>query len=267
MAYTTETGTMPLLTGFRQARRRIALATVLALGWLCVPQSAHAQDGSADFFFSAPKGWVSIRGGWLFPRAESDLYDFVGDQLTIDPPDFRAGTFNTELGVALAPSFAVEGGLDLNRRSIASEYRHFIGSDGQPIAQHTKLDQTGLFVGVRYTPTQYGRRISRFAFIPGRVVPYVGGGFSASYYTFQQAGNFVDFLTLAVFNDAFQSRGWAFGPYVRGGSDLQVWGRLYVNFDARYTWERASTLSSDFTGFDGIDLSGFRATTGISLVF
>jgi hypothetical protein len=37
-------------------------------------------------------------------RAESDLYDFVGDQLTIDPPDFRAGTFNTELGVGLTPS-------------------------------------------------------------------------------------------------------------------------------------------------------------------
>jgi len=258
---------MPIHSGGSPAWRRMAIATMLVLGCLAVPHTARAQDGSADFFFGAPKGWISIRGGWLFPRAESDLYDFVSDQLTIDRPDFRAGTFNTELGVALAPALAVEGGLDLNRRSIASEYRHFIGSDGLPIAQHTKLDQTGVFVGVRFTPTHYGHRVSRFAFIPGRVVPYVGGGFSASYYTFEQAGQFVDFLTLAVFTDGFRSKGWAFGPYVRGGTDLQVWRRLYLNFDARYTWERAATLSSDFTGFDGIDLSGFRGTTGISVVF
>jgi hypothetical protein len=266
MSYTTGTSTMPPHSAGGSRQRRVFVFLMVAVGWLLAPERAHAQEGSADFFFGAPRGWVSIRGGWLFPRAESDLYDFVSDQLTIDPPDFRAGTFNTELGVALAPAIAVEGGLDLNRRSIASEYRHFIGSDGLPIAQHTKLDQTGVFIGVRYTPTQYGQRVSRYAFIPSRVVPYLGGGFSASYYRFEQAGNFVDFITLAVFPDAFQSKGWAFGPYVRGGSDLQVWRRLYVNFDAKYSWERASTLSSDFTGFDGIDLSGFRATTGFSVV-
>src|SRR5262245_39112009 len=109
---------MPIHSGGSPAWRRMAIATMLVLGGPAVPCAARAQDGSADFFFGAPKGWISIRGGWLFPRAESDLYDFVSDQLTIDRPDFRAGTFNTELGVALAPALAVEGGLDLNRRSI-----------------------------------------------------------------------------------------------------------------------------------------------------
>ena len=258
---------MPNLFHGWPARRRIALASVLALAWLLVPAPARAQDGSADFFFGAPKGWVSIRGGWLIPRAESDLYDFVGDQLTIESSDFQSGTFNTELGVALRPGVSIEGGVDLSRRSFGSEYRHFISSDGTSITQRTKLDQTGLFAGVRYTPNAYGRRISRLAFIPDRVVPYLGGGFSASYYAFQQAGQFVDFITLAVFSDSFRTDGWAFGPYVRAGSDLQVWQRLYLNFDARYTWQHAPTLSGDFTGFDGIDLSGFRGTMGFSVVF
>ena len=266
MAYTTGTGTMAFLFAGPRPRHSAAIALAVALSWL-VPQQVDAQEGSADFFFGAPRGWISVRCGWLIPRAESDLYDFVSDQLTIEPSDFQSGTFNTELGVALRPSVSIEGGLDVSRRSFASEYRHFISSDGTPIAQRTKLDQTGLFVGVRFTPTAYGRRISRFAFIHDRVVPYLGGGLSASDYAFQQAGQFVDFITLAVFSDSFRTDGWAFGPYVRAGSDLQVWRRLYVNLDARYTWQHAPTLSSDFTGFDGIDLSGFRGTTGISVVF
>jgi hypothetical protein len=43
MAYTTETGTMPILTDGWPAWRRIAIATVLAFDGFYA-QSAHAQD-------------------------------------------------------------------------------------------------------------------------------------------------------------------------------------------------------------------------------
>jgi len=39
-----------------------------------------------------------------------------------------------------------------------------------------------------------------------------------------------------------------------------------VNVGARYAWGHAK-LSSDFVDFDGIDLSGFRTSTGITIVF
>jgi hypothetical protein len=39
-----------------------------------------------------------------------------------------------------------------------------------------------------------------------------------------------------------------------------------VKVDARYGWAHAD-LDSDFVGFHGIDLAGFRESTGISVVF
>ncbi|MGC4082729.1 MAG: hypothetical protein QM736_11610 [Vicinamibacterales bacterium] len=54
--------------------------------------------------------------------------------------------------------------------------------------------------------------------------------------------------------------------FVNGGIDVQVWKGLSVTFDGRYTWMH-SDLGTDFSGFDGIDLSGFRYGTGISVAF
>jgi hypothetical protein len=251
-------------SGSRRARRWTRCAIALA-SLLAAATTAQAADGP-DFFFGPPHGWFAIRGGWLYPRAEGDLFTFVGDQLTIDRSDFRSGTLDLELGVVLTPLFAVEGGMDLSRRSIGSEYRRFIASNGQPIAPTTRLDQTGVFTGVRFTPLGRGRRVSRYAFIPSRLTPYAGAGLHVINFDFSQSGQFVDFADLSVFNDYFVSKGWTTGPYVRGGVDILVWRSLLVGFDARYTWLH-SDLSRDFIGFDGIDLAGFRGTTGISLVF
>lgn len=229
-------------------------------------RSGPVQDPVADFFFGQPRGWVAVRGGLLMPRASGELFEFVGDQLTVSRSDFRAPTFNMELGLLLTQSVAVEGGFDIGRRTVSSEYRRFISSTGQPITQDSKLDQSALTVGVRFTPAGHGQRISRFAFIPRRMTPYAGAGLQAMYYKFSQTGSFVDFVDRSIFQDVFRSSGWTFGPYVRGGVDLQVWRRLFVNADIRYAWLR-SDLSRDFSGFDGIDLAGARAATGISLKF
>ncbi|MBM3771636.1 MAG: hypothetical protein FJW27_10215 [Acidimicrobiia bacterium] len=229
-------------------------------------RSGPAQDPAPDFFFGQPRGWFALRGGLLMPRASGDLFTFVSEQLTVSHSDFRAPSFNMELGFLLTESLAAEAGLDLGQRTVHSEYRRFISSTGSPITQTTKLVQNGFVIGLRYTPAGQGQRISRFAFIPRRMTPYVGAGLQAAYYSFAQNGNFVDFVDRSIFPDAFRSDGWAMGPYVRGGVDLQLWRRLYANGDIRYAWLR-SDLSRDFVGFDGIDLAGARAATGISVKF
>lgn len=229
-------------------------------------RSGPAQDPVADFFFGRPRGWLALRGGLLMPRAGGELFSFVSETLTVSRSDFRAPAFNMELGFLLTESLAVEAGMDVGQRSVNSEYRRFISSTGSPITQTTKLVQNGLVVGMRYTPSGHGQRISRFAFIPRRMTPYVGTGLQAVYYSFTQTGSFVDFVDRSIFPDVFKSGGWAMGPYLRGGVDLQVYRRLYVNGDFRYAWLR-SDLSRDFVGFDGIDLAGARAATGISVKF
>lgn len=223
-------------------------------------------DAVPDFFFAQPRGWVAVRGGLVLQRAGGDLFSFVTDQLTLAPADFRARALNLEAGVMVSPTLAIEAGYDLSLRNVASEYRRFVTASRDPITQTTRLNQSGLAVGLRYTPTGHGQRISRFAFIPRRLTPYVGGGVQMTYVTFRQSGSFVDFTDQSIFRDVFSSAGWTLGPFVRGGVDLQVWRRLYVSGDVRYTWMRAD-LGSDFSGFDGIDLSGIRGATGISVKF
>ena len=86
------------------------------------------------------------------------------------------------------------------------------------------------------------------------------------FYSFWQQGQFVDYVDHSIFVDRFNSDGWVFGPYASFGTDLQVWKRLYVTIDGRYSWMH-SDLGSDFSGFNGIDLAGFKVTTGISVGF
>lgn len=269
-------------------QRIVVIVVALTAQWLVMP-IARASDGpggraaaaqgtgqpsgagpsnsaSPDFFLGQPRGWVAIRGGILVPRAGGELFAFVGEQLTLSPADFRSGTLNLELGFLLTPQLSIEGGFDLTKRRVDSEYRNFVTTAREPITQSTALNQTGFSVGLRFTPSGHGKRITRIAFVPRRLTPYAGGGLQFTYYDFLQRGNFVDFQDLSIFPDVFRSSGWTVGPFVRGGVDLQVWRRVYVNGDLRFSWLR-SDLSRDFMGFDGIDLAGIRGATGISVKF
>ena len=51
-----------------------------------------------------------------------------------------------------------------------------------------------------------------------------------------------------------------------GGVDLQIYRGLYGTVQGRYT-KAAGKLASDFIDFDPIDLSGFRLSAGINVLF
>jgi hypothetical protein len=231
-----------------------------------VTRAVPPQNSSPDFLFGAPRGWIGVRGGQLFPRAGGDLFSFFTDQLTLDKSDFHSGAFTTEVGVVLGPRVYLVGAFDVTKHGASSEYRHFVASNAQPITQETHLDQMDVSAGVRLTPFGKGRSISRYAFIPRRVTPYVGAGATALFYDLSQSGQFVDFVDRSIFFDRFASQGWAFGPYASVGADVQLWKRLYATFDGRYLWLHAD-LEPDFSGFGGIDLAGFKASSGISIGF
>ena len=235
-----------------------------------VPQAAERQSpatgGGPDFLFGRPKAWISLSGTWLVPRAGGDLFKFVGDQLTIERSDFRTAAFTGSFGVALPRRLDVVGDIEISRHAIPSEYRGFVKADRSSIAQTTQLDQAAIGVGVRYLPIGRGQTISRYAFLPRRLTPYVGAGASFAHYTFEQRGEFVDFVDLSIFNHSFRSTGWSVGPYVDGGADLQIWRMFFFSAALRYAWAH-SPLSRDFEGFDGIDLAGFKSSTGVTIVF
>jgi hypothetical protein len=84
------------------------------------------------------------------------------------------------------------------------------------------------------------------------------------WYRFQQEGDFVDYQTLNVFTTRLESSGWAPAVQGLGGVDVTISPRLGFTADARYQWAKAD-LSSDFRGFDRIDLSGITGSLGFTI--
>jgi hypothetical protein len=238
---------------------------VVALACVLLPAWAGAQE-APDFLFSQPRVGVGGRVGWLFARAESDVFDFVTEQLTIDRSDFDAPTFGADVDVALTRRASLVFAFDLSSASHRSEYRDFVDNERLPINQTTRLRELNLSAGFKMALTPRGREIGSRAWIPAAVTPYVGAGAGALHYEFEQKGDFVDFVDFSVFPDTFRSNGWAPSAHAFGGVDVRAWKRLYVTAEARYLWSKAD-LEDDFLGFEPIDLSGAAISGGIRYMF
>jgi hypothetical protein len=242
---------------------------------LAIAGAAHAepaeQDGppaprpAPDFLFGRPHGTLGIRASWISAGAGSDWYDFVTDQLSLDKKNFNGPAIGTELGIALAPRVDLMIGFDYNQTTTASEYRNFVDNNRLPIEQTTVLRGANISGGVKFALTERGREIGRLAWVPRKVVPYVGAGGGALWFQVQQFGDFVDYQDLSVFGDLFQASGWTPSAHVFGGVDVRVLRRAYVTFEARHMWA-AGTLGRDWIDFEPIDLSGLRLSAGFNFI-
>jgi hypothetical protein len=230
------------------------------------PSTSRPPDRDADFLFGRPNTSIGLRGSWIFARAGSDLFDFVTKQLTLEKDDFNAPAFAADVAFSVSSRLQVEGGLEVTRLERASEYRDFVDNNLLPIAQTTALNTTHVMGGVRYALAPRGREVSRLVWVPNKVIPYVGAGAGAVYYQFRQYGDFVDFVDNSIFFESFRSTGWAPTAHVFGGVDVQLYRGLYATVQGRYT-KASGKLGRDFIDFDPIDLSGFRMSAGINLLF
>jgi len=243
----------------------IVLAGLICLG---VPITGEAQPSSQtqDFLFGHPRGSISVRGEWLLAHADGEIFDFTNDLLTLEKADFNAPGIGLNVSVPLGSRLDALVGFDFTRAFARSEYRDFTDSNDLPIEQQTRLSQIHLAGSVELALIPRGREIGQFTWIPSSVVPYMGGGGGFLRYQFEQEGDFVDFFDLLIFSDQLQSSGWTLSTHVFGGVDIKLTNRLYLSTEARYVWADAE-LTQDFVGFDKIDLSGLRITTGVQFSF
>lgn len=251
-------------------RLRVSVAVVAVV--LLLPPGARAQSSppeppaNAEFFLGRPHGSLAVKAGWLFASTGSDLYDFVTKELTLSRKAFDTPVIGGEMSFAVGNRFDVLAGVDVGRSSSDSEYRNFVDNRNAAIAQTTARREVGLSGSVRMALVPRGRRVSRFAWIPRTVTPYVGAGGGAVKFEFTQTGSFVDFATSRVFDDTFTADGWAPSAHVLAGADVRVYRRLYLSFESRYTWSHG-TLGRDFVGFAPLALAGLRVNSGLQLVF
>jgi hypothetical protein len=233
------------------------------------PSSSSTQQEprrTADFLFGRPNGSIGLRGGFLFAAAGSDLFDFVTRQLTIEKKDFNSPGIGVDVALAVTSRIDTQVGFEIHQMERPSEYRDFVDNELLPIEQTTSLQTMHLGGSIRFALTPRGHDVSRFAWVPRRVVPFIGGGGGAIRYDFIQTGDFVDFVDHSVFPDVFRAKGWAPSMHAFGGVDVQIYRALYGTLEGRYT-KAAGKLGRDFIDFDPIDLSGFRVSAGVNLLF
>ncbi len=228
--------------------------------------AAEAQEPNADFLFGKPRGSLLARGGWQMAAASSDIYDFFNEQLTIEKSDFDSFVFGVDGSFAVASRIDLVGGFEISRAGVSSEYREFVDENDLPIFQDTRLTIVPVTLSAKFHLAPRGREVSRHAFVPAKLRPYVGGGGGFVWYELEQVGDFVDFVDLSIFTSAFNSSGFGFAAQAFGGIEVSLTPRWFLTGEARYLWSEAD-LEGDFRGFEPIDLSGARITAGIGFLF
>jgi len=242
----------------------VLVAFFLSVVCLSVADLAQAQGAGDGFLFRTPAGEVSFRGGFDRAGAGSDIFAFTVKQLTLRRQDFSSPTFTTDVDYSLTPRLGARFSVGVSQSNTPSEFRDFVDNNRQPIQQATGFIRVPLTVSIKAYLASPGRSVGRFAWIPSRYAPYVGAGGGAMWYRFRQEGDFIDFATGKVFFDAFLSQGWAPTAQAFIGTDVALKPRFAVTAEGRYQWAR-SRLSTDFSQFQPIDLSGFAVTAGFSI--
>jgi hypothetical protein len=240
------------------------LATLATIVALSAASPAHAQRGGEGFLFGAPKVSLTLYGGLASPTASSDLFTFSMRELTLGRSDFLSGGIGGDFAIAVSDRYDLVLGLSHSTSRARSEFREWVDNDDQPIEQTTTFRRVPVTASMRYHFAARGRRIGSVAWIPSQFVPFVGLGAGVMRYRFTQAGDFIDYDTMNVFADHYESAGIA--PVVQGslGAAWNLNTRLQLTGEVRYLHGRGK-LSQDFSGFQKLDLSGATTSLGITL--
>lgn len=243
--------------------RSSTLALASALTVLGAVSARAQRTGGEGFLFHAPNVRLSFRAGYAQANAGSDIFAFTEQQLTLNKSDFSGFTLGGEVAVPLTSRFEASLDVGYSRSNKGSEFRNFVDTDNRPIEQTTSFERVPITANLRYNLIEPGRQIGRLAWIPSKVVPWVGAGAGFMWYRFQQEGAFVDYKTNAVFDAKLSSDKVA--PMFQGmaGVDFTLTPGIALTADARYLGAKAD-LTSDFSGYKPIDLSGVAMTLGLT---
>ena len=218
----------------------------------------------SDFLFWTPRVTLAIHGGLYMAGANSEVFEFTTENLTVNPGDFDSPAFRGELSVRVADRFDVSVDASWTSSEVRSESRDFIGSDDLPILQSTTFKQTPVSFNLKYFLQDRGREVGNFAWIPRRFAAYVGAGAGIAQYEFEQIGEFVIEETLEIVSGRLASSSTGTLGQVLAGVEFAFAPRAIVVVDGRYRWA-AAEMRNDWVAFDDIDLSGFSLSLGLGL--
>ena len=242
---------------------RFAPFVLAALLASSVAPRARAQLGGDGFLFHAPHVRLGLRGGYALASANSDIFQFTTDNLTLNKRDFSGVNVGGSAGFAITDRVELSVDVGYSRAAKGSEFRHLIDNNDLPIEQRTTFVRVPYTANVKLYLTSPGERIGTTAWIPAKVSPWIGVGGGVMHYRFHQDGDFVDFQTNKVISSVYESSSSTAMMQGLAGADLTLTPWLALTADARYLWANGEP-GPDFSGFEKIDLSGVSASVGLS---
>lgn len=240
----------------------------LPLLLLCGAASAQAQQG---FMFRAPVAQITLRAGPMMPRAQSDVFDFMTGELTLERGDFRTPSVGLDVAALAGNHLDIVFGVSWAESRARSEFRDWEGADGEPIPQSTRLRTIPATLSVRILPISRGRGLADYAWLPTRLTPYAGGGVGYTWYRLEQEGEFLNVRACEadpatgcdIFVQTYESRDGGLTFHGVAGVEYWVLPRVGLSVEGRYTHGSAA-LSQQFRNWERIDLTNFEAGVGLS---
>ncbi len=248
-------------------RSALTRATIVALIAVAAPGTVSAQGGDG-FLFREPRVTLKFETGYGFQRAQGAIFDDLLARQTLDRRSFDSPYLGGEFAVRVNEQVDVALGVGYQGSSTVSELWDWEGTDGLPIEQLNELTLVPVVVSGRYFLKPRGRSIGRFAWIPEKVVPYLGAGIGLMSYSLEVSGEFVDESDpgLPIYSDRLSTSRNTFLARGAAGVELALGSQFVVNGEARYNYARGS-LDNDFSGFGDIDLDGFQLVAGVAVRF
>ncbi len=189
---------------------------------------------------------------------EGELWEDNEFDFGTETGDLAALRWGAEFHYAVHPRVDLFAGVDLGKRNFPSVYIDYVFEDGSEIQHSTEYSFTDLILGVRVRP---GPPRSRFS-------PWLQGGFSGSFYRYDEYGDFVDFGTpnQDIVYDAYQESSFLYGFFTGVGADYRFapnWS-LYGEWRLNYAGARHQDDFADYGDFKAWRTGGVM---GLRLLF
>ncbi|MGE5341115.1 MAG: hypothetical protein ACM3SY_06500 [Candidatus Omnitrophota bacterium] len=199
-------------------------------------------------------GSFNIKAGFFYPRLNSDLWAQNLRDLVFTKSDMDSGYFGLEYDFFLARNFAVsiEGGHYKKER--LSRYKDVTYPDSAIIPLNQSLEILNLEADVKIFPLGYRLR----------VYPYVGGGVGLYFWKYMMWGDYVNNDGSISQNIEAKTSTATPGFNAKGGVAFRFAKYLGAAIEGRYQVVKGK-LSSDFEGFEKLDLNGFSVTLGLNI--
>jgi len=229
---------------------------------------------------------VSVRVGYFFPSAASDLWKTEFDNLSFLKSDFQSTIFGVSYERFINRYMSFVLSVDTYSKTRSGYYKDWVGysldegdfafpadqfSGDYSLIQTFSVSILPVQLSVKITPT--GRR--------GTIIPYFGGGVGMYIWNVRMLGDMVDFSdTSFVYPDpqhgdiqvypvatvdTREDNRISFGWQAFAGVMVPVGQRMTVEGEFKYNYAKGKM--DNFQGFEDFDLKGFQLSVALNYWF